>query len=1178
MKNRIVRTAMILSAAAATLFYCGCSDNGAGSGVTGDGKVDNAISRYRGTNDPKVPDLYALGVTASPEDGGSVYRNPDQEQYTDGESVLLTVDPAPEYRFIGWSGSQTAPTKEMIVIMNADKNIFANFLPRDAVTYTLAVDADNGTVHKSPDWSEYRLGDAVQVTAAPAPGYVFTGWSGASASKDPVETVTMDADKYLIANFAPQTYTLAISVYPQFSGFVSSDPGKSAYSYSDAVTVTATPVPGYEFIGWSGASLSAEQTTEQTITVTIEESTELTANFQWIEGSPLVPPTQLYTLTAVPNIENWGTASWAPYKTGYSANEQVSVTAEAAHGYRFVRWNGASSSAEQTITITVSGNMTLTAVFESIPATTYSLTINVIGGGMVSPSAGAAHPYVAGMTATVTATPNHGYRFAGWSGASDGTGTSTEILMDGDKNVTATFELITYTVTFDANGGNVTTETGTTGEGGTLAPLPTPTRDGYKFTGWFTAASGGTQVTENRVYSEDATVYAQWTPIYTVTFNANGGSGTRPEPMTADSGYGVKLPNQGGMAKDEYSFGGWSDNSAGTGTAYSAGSSYTPRGNVTLYAKWVQAVTPPTVETFVDSRDGKTYKKVKIDSQTWMAENLDYNASGSKCYGEDGQVNNMITLSNSDVQANCNKYGRLYNWSTAMDLPSSYNSSYTSGQIQTPHQGICPAGWHVPSDDEWDIFIRFVHANDETYNRTDNYRGNEAGAKLKSSSGWDWSDNFGVSGNGTDEYGFSALPGGYRNGGSGFYEAGDAGYWWSATEGTRASDAWNRGMGIETKTVFGHSTGKGFLFSVRCVQGGSAAVTTYTVTFVTNGGSGSVPGPQTVNAGSSITIPEASSLVKSGYTFGGWSANTDGTGTSYDAGSSYTPTGNVTLYAKWDAVSTPTPTTYTVTFDINGGTGTVPAAQTVYAGVSVMLPGGSDLSKSGYTFGGWNTNSDGTGTNYSAGSSYTPTGAVTLYVKWNAIGVPTPTKTPFVDDRDGKTYNKVTIGTQTWMAENLNYDDPIITTDACYDNNPDSCAKYGRLYDWYTAMGGANSSTAVPSGVQGVCPVGWHLPSDDELEILVNYVGGYEIAGTKLKSETGWNNNGSVTDEYGFSALPGGFGGGGSFYSAGFSGLWWSATEGSDSMAWYRYSGGVYVGREPYSKANLLSVRCVQNN
>jgi uncharacterized repeat protein (TIGR02543 family) len=157
----------------------------------------------------------------------------------------------------------------------------------------------------------------------------------------------------------------------------------------------------------------------------------------------------------------------------------------------------------------------------------------------------------------------------------------------------------------------------------------------------------------------------------------------------------------------------------------------------------------------------------------------------------------------------------------------------------------------------------------------------------------------------------------------------------------------------------------------------------YTVTFNANGGSGIVPAAQTVNDGESITLPSGSGLSRTGYTFDGWNTSADGTETNYSAGSSYTVTDDITLYAKW--ITVVITANYTVTFNANGGSGTVPAVQTVNDGESITLPSGSGLSRSGYTFGGWNTSDDGTGTNYNAGSSYTVTGEVILYAKWDVI-------------------------------------------------------------------------------------------------------------------------------------------------------------------------------------------------
>jgi uncharacterized protein (TIGR02145 family) len=197
---------------------------------------------------------------------------------------------------------------------------------------------------------------------------------------------------------------------------------------------------------------------------------------------------------------------------------------------------------------------------------------------------------------------------------------------------------------------------------------------------------------------------------------------------------------------------------------------------------------------FTDSRDGKTYKKVTIGSQTWMAENLNFAAEGSKCYGEDADVvigrdefnfATTKTLSPAEVQANCDKYGRLYNWNTAIK--------------------VCPSGWHLPRKDEYEVLDNTVGG------------GEIAGKKLKSSSGWN--DNDGKSGNGTDDFGFSALPGG--NGDSdGFFDlVGNFGYWWTASEYENLiNGVYGRIMDYGQDYAYWSSSFKPYLHSVRCIQ------------------------------------------------------------------------------------------------------------------------------------------------------------------------------------------------------------------------------------------------------------------------------------------------------------------------------------------------------------------------
>lgn len=173
--------------------------------------------------------------------------------------------------------------------------------------------------------------------------------------------------------------------------------------------------------------------------------------------------------------------------------------------------------------------------------------------------------------------------------------------------------------------------------------------------------------------------------------------------------------------------------------------------------------------------------------------------------------------------------------------------------------------------------------------------------------------------------------------------------------------------------------------------------------------------------------------------------------------------------------------------------------------------------------------------------------------------------THFCDFRDSTIYRFVTIGTQTWMAENLNF-----KTDSsfCYNNGETNCSKYGRLYTWAAAM------TA--------CPSGWHLPTKAEFETLFTAVGGQSTAGKMLKSATGWEAYSGITNEdaFAFSALPAGYWGGyGAYDDEGNNAGFWSSTEGD---SYYAYNMVLYYDSDDadlleYFKDYGFSVRCLRD-
>jgi len=176
-----------------------------------------------------------------------------------------------------------------------------------------------------------------------------------------------------------------------------------------------------------------------------------------------------------------------------------------------------------------------------------------------------------------------------------------------------------------------------------------------------------------------------------------------------------------------------------------------------------------------------------------MAENLNYNASGSVCYN--GQ------------SSYCDQYGRLYYWATAMGISSVYNSSSYNPSSSVKYRGVCPQGWHLPNDNEWSALFNSVGGSDV------------ADRKLRSQDGW---YDCGPAGYGysyvcEDAYGFSALPGGTGYSGGLFSSVGYYGSWWSASE-YNSYNAYSLGMNSSYDGAGWGEDWKASMFSVRCLQ------------------------------------------------------------------------------------------------------------------------------------------------------------------------------------------------------------------------------------------------------------------------------------------------------------------------------------------------------------------------
>ena len=554
----------------------------------------------------------------------------------------------------------------------------------------------------------------------------------------------------------------------------------------------------------------------------------------------------------------------------------------------------------------------------------------------------------------------------------------------------------------------------------------------------------------------------------------------------------------------------------------------------------------PGNETVTDY-DGNVYNTVKLGQQCWMKENL---KTTHYADGTEITLGNSATLSNTvpyryspNFDANnVSSYGYLYNWVATMRGMEGTNNN-PSGV-----QGVCPTGWHIPSNAEWTQLTDYV--NSVPAYSCNGVSSSIISKSLASTFGWRSSGLNCVPGNDQSTNnltGYNAIPAGGNGGFSnGFYV-------WSASV-ISSTNAIGRDISYNQPTVVYVERTYNDTRTVRCLLGDGINLST-------------------------VTTSPASDVTLTSATCGG--------NVTYD--------GNTTVTARGVCWSTSQNPTVADAHTTDGsGTGTFTSSIT-------------DLTtNTTYYVRAYATNS--------AGTSYGNE------VSFTTESVPEPIEdekscpgTPTVTDVDGNTYSTVLIGNQCWMRENLrttHYADGTVipagenaisyTTSYYYDNSSLDLPleTRGYLYNWAAAMHGAASSGSNPSGVQGICPAGWHLPSDAELNIMESTQTTMDLSSSGWRGDhagrlsgEGWNTsttagapgNASDTTTHnvsGFSAVPTGSCFGSSFYDANIDASFWSSTEYSNNNAWGRNLNydNAYVGRHFYNKRDGRSVRCLRDS
>ncbi len=495
---------------------------------------------------------FALSVTSV---NGSVAFSPNAGPYDSGTVVTLTETPSPGYLFTGWSGDASGTSNPVTVTMNSAKSVTANFTIKQ---FALSVTAVNGTVSISPNRSLYDSGTVVTLTAAPSPGYVFTGWGGDAGGTATAVTVTMNSAKNVTANFTIKQFALSVTAV---NGTVSISPNRSLYDSGTVVTLTAAPSPGYVFTGWGGDASG----TATLVTVTMNSAKSVTANFTIKQFALAVTATN-------------GTVALSPNRSLYDSGTVVTLTANPSPGYVFSTWSGDASGTSNPTTVTMNSAKNVTANFT---IKRFAISVTAVNGTVsISPNQSL---YDSGSIVTLTATPSAGYVFSGWSGGAGGTSNPVAVTMISDKSVTANFAIKQFSLSVTAQNGTVTKSPDlAVYDSGTVVSLTPQPSTGYHFSNWagdITGSAGSAIVTMNSAKAI-AAVFA--INVYSVTASSAGNGAVRPSG-SVNVNYGDTLrdsaaPNPG------YNFAGWNVSGGVAAVAGGAAGKFLVTGTGTVQA------------------------------------------------------------------------------------------------------------------------------------------------------------------------------------------------------------------------------------------------------------------------------------------------------------------------------------------------------------------------------------------------------------------------------------------------------------------------------------------------------------------------------------------------------------------------------------------------------------------
>jgi uncharacterized repeat protein (TIGR02543 family) len=470
-------------------------------------------------------------------------------------------------------------------------------------------------------------------------------------------------------------------------------------------------------------------------------------------------------------------------------------------------------------------------------------------------------------------------------------------------------------------------------------------------------------------------------PVITVTYDVTGGSAPTPASQTqSSSGQSLTLATYSGL-KGTKRFMNWNTAANGSGTNYKAGTAYTPRTNLTLYALWMDAYCPEGW-TWTEPTCIKSYSGQQNFIIPWGFKSLDVIAiggSGANGARGVGGVAGKIQASYSFTQGDDIRFfpgGSASGISGGVDTYPNANYNGGNGLSNNGGSGGGGAGTVVTKNGTATSNIIIIAgggggggANNACYSQY-NPITSTPGNPAASSNGF----TYGTDGGSHGYNMYSGAGGGGANGG----KNGGATAAYTCSSGND-----NGGLGLGGYRGGNAATGATTIVSdgansVNAVAGSVILqLTRPVINYNLNGATGTAPAKQVQSSEGEDLVVAAVGVSRTGYTFGGWYTAANATGTLYTPGDLYNTNAVITLYAKW---------TSTITFSGNSSTGgSAPATITVLGANTTVLPTNTGtLARTNFIFDGWNTAADGAGTHYATGATYTTTGDVTLYARWNS--------------------------------------------------------------------------------------------------------------------------------------------------------------------------------------------------